>query len=190
MNQNIINTQNNLNNNNFINMTMPQIQMNTFYNQQNHYNNNNNNKVNIIDCFEFKKETKFLTGDDQMYCKNCMQTCDFLVYNHLKTGPEILIIFIKREKNKNSDIKFYFCEYLDLDNYIESKKNILKYKLIGVINEFIDNNKEKRYIAYCLDPITHIWLKYNDENIENVKNNEKEVVDSGKPHVLFYQLKK
>ena len=124
-----------------------------------------------------------------MYCNRCKTTCDFKVCNYLETGPEILIIFIKREKNKNSDIKFNFCEYLNLDKYIENQNKIWRYKLIGVINEFSDNNNnmEKSYIAYCLDPITHIWLKYNDENIDNVENFQKEVVDSGKPHVLFYQ---
>ena len=188
INPNIVNTQNNLNDNNFINMTMPQIQMNPFYNQQNSNNNINNNEVNIYDCFEFKREIKYMTGDNQIYCNCCQRTCDFKVCNNLETGPEILIIFIKREKNKNSDIKFNFCECLNLDNYIENKNKILRYKLIGVINEFSDNNNmEKSYIAFCLDPIIHIWLKYNDENIDNVENFKKEVVDSGKPHVLFYQ---
>ena len=166
---------------------MPQIQMNPIYNQQSENNNINNNEVNIFDCFEYKRRIKCMTGDDQMYCNMCRQNCDFEVCNILKTGPEILIIFIKREKNKNSDIKFNFCEKLNLDNYIEDKNESLIYRLIGVINEFSDNNMEVCYIAYCLDPITHEWLKCKDENITDVQNFQEEVIDSGKPHVLFYQ---
>ena len=99
MNPNIIDTHNNLNDNNFTNMTMPQIQMNPVYGQQSDNNNINNNEVNIYDCFEYKREIKLMTGDDQMYCNNCKMTCDFTTCNILETGPEILIIFIKREKS-------------------------------------------------------------------------------------------
>ena len=79
---------------------------------------------------------------------------------------------------------------MNLNNFIENKRSSFNYRLIGVINEFSDNNMEECYVAYCLDPITHKWLKCKDEDITDIQNFHEEVIDSGKPHVLFYQRAK
>ena len=43
------------------------------------------------------------------------------------------------------------------------------------------------FIAYCRDPITEKWYKYNDTIINKVNNFQNEVINFGNPNSLFYQ---
>ena len=43
------------------------------------------------------------------------------------------------------------------------------------------------FIAYCRDPLTEKWHKYNDAIVSDVENFEKEVINSYMPYLLFYQ---
>ena len=43
------------------------------------------------------------------------------------------------------------------------------------------------FIAYCLDPISKNWYKYNDEIVSQVEDFQKEVIDYAMPYLLFDQ---
>ena len=43
------------------------------------------------------------------------------------------------------------------------------------------------FSAYCRDPITEKWYKYNDAIVNEVNNFQNEVINFANPYLLFYQ---
>ena len=74
-------------------------------------------------------------------------------------------------------------------NYIQLKNTGCKYKLIGIITHIGENEMGGHFIAYCKDPISMSWLKYNDDIVWDVqdKDFQSEVINFSKPYILFYQ---
>ena len=52
------------------------------------------------------------------------------------------------------------------------------------------NEQSGNFIASCLSPIDGKWYQYNDENVREIINFEKEVLTNSKPYILFYQRNK
>jgi ubiquitin C-terminal hydrolase len=152
--------------------------------------NNYNNVVNIYDCFDYDRKVNLMTGENSMYCNKCKKTCDFYMSTKLITGPKILIIILNRGKGIEFNVKINFFEILNLSNYIEFN-NIdntgCNYKLIGVITHIGESGMGGHFIAYCRDPISDGWHKYNDAIVTDVINFQTEVIDFAMPYLLFYQ---
>ena len=102
------------------------------------------------------------------------------------TGPEILIIILNRGKGIEFDVKIIFEEELNLRNYIQFNDKS-SYQLIGVITHIGESSMSGHFIAYCKDPITDKWYKYNDAMVNEVENFQKEVINFAMPYLLFYQ---
>jgi ubiquitin C-terminal hydrolase len=176
MHMNFINFMGN-NNNNFM------IMNNNFFLQ----NNLQTNIVDIFDCFNYDAKQNVMSGQNAMYCNYCRITCDCYMKTYLVTGPEILILLLNRGKGIEFDVKLNFTEYLDLSNYIEYKNTGYYYKLIGVITHIGENNMGGHFIAYCRDPLTEKWHKYNDAIVSEVSDFQNEVINFAMPYLLFYQ---
>ena len=43
------------------------------------------------------------------------------------------------------------------------------------------------FVAFCKDPITKTWYRFNDAIVDPVENFQKEVIDFAMPYLLFYQ---
>ena len=159
------------------------------YNQYNTYNSNiiNNNVVSIYDCFNYDKNIIYMNGNNRMYCNNCKMNTNSSQATNLMTSPETLIIILNRGKGIQFNVKIIFEEYLNLDNYIYYKNTGYKYKLIGVITHIGENGMGGHFIAYCREPKTDSWSKYNDAIVSDVKEFQKEVIDFATPYLLFYQ---
>ena len=156
--------------------------------QQDSSNNNNinNNEVNIYDCFEYYRKINYMTEDEVMHCEFCKATSYFSERTDLTTGPEVLFIILNKPKKTNCNIKFNFCEYLDLSFYIELKNLGCNYNLIGTIINFWES--EKQYVvAYCRDPLSERWYKYNDEIVSEINDFQNEVINSSIPDLLIYK---
>ena len=160
---------------------------NQCYNDINNQNKfiNNNNMINIYHCFDYYRKTKYLIGEDSIYCNNCKIIGDYSICSFLVTGPQILILLFNSEIAKEFNINIYFEEYLNLSNYIEYKNTGCNYKLIGVITYIEESNKDGNYIAYCKDPINNKWYKYNDEIVNFIENFQ--VINSVVPYLLLYE---
>ena len=156
------------------------------YNYLNNYINNNNNSVNIYDCFNYDRKNNIMSGENSMYCNNCKINCNASMYTYLVTGPEILILLLNRGKGIQFDVKINFEENLNLYNYIEYKDTGFNYKLIGVITHIGESSMSGHFIAYCRDPITEKWFKYNDAIVTEIKD-FREVINFAMPYLLFYQ---
>ena len=102
------------------------------------------------------------------------------------TGPEILIIILNRGKGIEFDVKIIFEEDLNLKDYIQFNDKS-SYQLIGVITHIGESSMSGHFIAYCKDPITGKWYKYNDAMVNEVENFQKEVINFAMPYLLFYQ---
>ena len=158
----------------------------SFYNSM--FNiNMSNNVVNIYDCFDYDRRPNIMNGQNSIYCNFCKANCSAMMATYLTTGPEILILLLNRGKGIQFNVKIDFGEYLNLYNYIEMKNTGFNYKLIGVITHYGESSMSGHFIAYCRDPITSLWHKYNDSIVSDVNNFQYEVINVGMPYLLFYQ---
>ena len=155
---------------------------NQFYNF-----NYNNNFVDIYDCFNYDNKINSMSGDNSMYCNYCKNTCRSSMCTILTTGPEILILLLNRGKGKEFNVKINFYDKLDLTKYIQYKNTGCKYKLIGVITHMGESGMSGHFIAYCLDPISKYWYKYNDAIVTLVTDFQNEIINYAMPYLLFYQ---
>jgi len=155
------------------------------------FKNNNiiNNPVNIYDCFDYDRKVNFMYGENSMYCNYCRQNTNCKMCTSLTTGPEILILLLNRGHGIEFNVKINFMEELDLSNYIEYKNTGFKYKLIGVISHIGESGMGGHFIAYCKDPISQLWYKYNDAIVSEVQEQDfqREVINFAMPYLLFYQ---
>ena len=162
----------------------------TYYNNLNNNNFNNNlinNEVSIYDCFNYDRKKNFMSGENSMYCNYCKVTYSSIMYTYLVTSPEILIILLNRGNGIEFNVKINFEEYISLYNYIEYKENGFNYRLIGVITHIGESSMSGHFIAYCRDPITEKWYKYNDAIVNEVIDFQEEVINFADPYLLFYQ---
>ena len=128
-----------------------------------------------------------MDGQNLIYCNNCRMNCIGYMQTYLVTGPEILILLLNRGKGIEFDVKIQFYEELNLFHYIEYKQTGYNYKLIGVITHIGESSMSGHFIAYCRDPISDKWHKYNDAIVSEVNNFENEVINFAIPYLLFYQ---
>ncbi len=56
-----------------------------------------------------------------------------------------------------------------------------------MITHYGESSMSGHFIAYCRDPITNLWHKYNDSIVSDVNNFQYEVINVGMPYLLFYQ---
>jgi len=158
------------------------------------FKNNNqmnfiNQPVNIYDCFNYDRKVNLMFGENSMYCNYCKQNSNCKMCTCLTTGPEILILLLNRGQGIEFKVKINFMEDLDLSNYIQYKNTGVKYKLIGVITHIGESGMGGHFIAYCKDPISQSWYKYNDAIVSDVQEQDfqKEVINFAMPYLLFYQ---
>ena len=154
------------------------------------YNFNNNyiaNEVTIYDCFEYDRKINLMSGANTMYCNYCKRNSNCYICTNLITCPEILIILLNRGHGIEFNIKINFPEILNLYNYIELKNTGVNYQLIGVITHIGESSMSGHFIAYCKDPISTLWHKYNDAMVNEVSNFQNEVINFAMPYLLFYQ---
>ena len=156
------------------------------YNQINNYNNIPK-EVSIYDCFEYDRKMNNMIGQNQMYCNYCKANTNCIMVTKLVTGPEVLILLLNRGKGLEFDVKINFVEYLNLENYIEKKNTGYYYELLGVITHIGENGQGGHFIAYCRDPFTNVWSKYNDAIVTEVNNFKNDILDFANPYLLFYQ---
>ena len=192
--------QNNFNNfqlfnnnmNNIYNMSS-MINMSNMSNISNISNINNinnmvmSNEVSIYDCFDYDQKMNYMIGQNKMYCNFCKNNNDCVMRTTLVTGPDVLILLLNRGKGIQYNVKINFVEYLNLEKYIEFKDTGFNYELFGVITHIGESGQGGHFIAYCRDPYTNVWSKFNDAIVTEVKSFKEEILDFANPYLLFYQ---
>ena len=145
-------------------------------------------QVNIYDCFLFNQKVNNMIDNNAKFCKYCKNTANYSIKKVFCTGAEILIIILNNEKTFK--VKFNFFEEINLLNFIEMNQTGFNYGLIGVISNLGGTDINDHFIAFCKNPITREWYKYDDSIVTPVDNFKSEIIDSVMPNILFYEKKK
>ena len=148
-------------------------------------NNNNIDKLTINDCFDYYQNEKKI--ENNIFCKRCNQLTNIIISYKLFNAPNILIIILNRGKPNSYNIKIEFGIEIELTDYIQFKQNKIIYNLYGVVTHLGKSGDEGHFVAACKNVIDNLWYKYNDSNILKISNIQNEVLDYGKPYILFYQ---
>ena len=83
----------------FLEFPLEEIHKFKYNNYQYNYNNNFiSNEVNIYDCFEYDRKVNLMSGGNSKYCNYCQRNSNYLMCTSLVTGPEILIILLRRSE--------------------------------------------------------------------------------------------
>ena len=150
-------------------------------------NMNMPNEVSIYDCFDYEQKINYMIGQNKMYCNYCKTNNDCMMNTTLVTGPDVLILLLNRGKGIQFNVKINFVEYLNLEKYIEIKNTGFNYELLGVITHIGESGQGGHFIAYCRDPFTGAWSKFNDAIVTEIKSFQNEILNFANPYLLFYQ---
>ena len=152
-------------------------------------NSNQINELTLMDCFNFYQKPELFTGADRNYCNKCKQIWDSFYIYRIFSFPKVLIIILSRFRN-NNNVKINFTEIIDITQFASLKNGKNIYYLYGVVSKFGENFPNYHYVAFCKNIIDDKWYKYDDAVVTEVNNFQKEIVDFGKPCILFYKKMK
>ena len=144
-------------------------------------NKRSNESINLINCFKFFRDSE---KESSFYCLNCEDEMDGIIEHKLCSLPNIIIIFLERDKNDpNYNIKI--DEEIDLREFYDTKYNYPAigstiYTLIGVTILYSFHT-----IALCKHFNGNYYL-FNDTNCSksSIKRIKNEV-----PYLVFYKKK-
>ena len=163
------------------------------FKNQNNYYYNINNEITLYECLDFYKKIDFMSSsNNNFYCNYCKMNSNYAKMTEISTGPSIFIfLFYYKNEIKQKD-KIKFEKDLNLYNYIKFQETGYNYKLIGIITYNGKVGMGGHYIAYCSDPISNEWYKYDNEKINKI--NIIQLVDINSlitnynmPYILFYK---
>lgn len=142
---------------------------------------------NIYNGFDDFEKPQILTGNNTINCINCKKPCEAENFCKIIQSPNILVINIDYDCNKNnkpSNVEFE--ETIDITKYVFNSKEHLKYKITCVCT-LLDNSESKNknhYIAYCKNNMNNQWFKFDDSFCSQCEAKE---IYKGIPHLLFYR---
>jgi len=143
-------------------------------------NNNkyNNYFVTLEDCFKYNLKQSNI---ECKYCHYPSKQAYYFIF------PTILILILDRGNENLSNIKLIFEEIIDITQYsiqaVGTDKDKKIYNLYAVLAH-IDQN---HFVALCKNPKDNNWYRFDDENIVQINDFQKEVINFGNPDILFYQ---
>jgi len=153
-------------------------------------------KISIYDCLECFSTEEQLDANNKWYCPNCKEFVQAQKKMDLYKLPTILIIHLKRFKNKAQtiwgstakidDYIDYQMTGLDLRKYTRASPEIAGggiYDLFAVSNHF-GGLSGGHYTATCYNPVVNKWLYFNDSSV--YATGEEDVCSSA-GYVLFYR---
>ena len=128
-------------------------------------------------CFKYFNEVY----DQDLFdcdCDRCRKKTKHKINKYLFNLPNILIISVNKENDRNDEYVFSFPEKLNLKNFI------YKYNLIGAISH---KENRKEYYAFCKQNISNKWYKCCDLNIIDICSNPINEILNQNVDVLIYE---
>jgi len=150
-------------------------------------NNYQKKTFNIYNGFDDFEKPEILTGNNTIVCINCKKPCEAENSCKIIQSPNILVINIDYDGNKNnkpSNVEFE--ETIDITKYVFNSKEHLKYKITCVCT-LLDKSESKNknhFIAFCKNKMNNQWFKFDDSFC--IQCDSKEIY-TGIPHLLFYE---
>jgi len=145
------------------------------------------NILNVYECFNCLNRIKMkLDFNKFIVCEKCKSYSKFEESKTFYEVPNNLVIMFDRGENNENGLLIYFEERIKFEKW-NVENNIKKeYYLVGAINEIIDNNGKKKYIAFIKKNNIWVCCDINNENNEVVINDFKIIRETGKIISLFY----
>eukprot|EP01022_Parablepharisma_sp_SALTPOND_P006781 TRINITY_DN1273_c0_g1_i1.p1 TRINITY_DN1273_c0_g1~~TRINITY_DN1273_c0_g1_i1.p1 ORF type:complete len:1282 (+),score=171.25 TRINITY_DN1273_c0_g1_i1:4387-8232(+) len=153
-------------------------------------------KISLYDCLECFSTEEQLDQNNMWFCPKCKKHVQAKKKMDLYKLPTILIIHLKRFKNKQlsiwgshkkiDDFIDYQMTGLDLKKYTLASPEVAGgcvYDLFAVSNHF-GGLSGGHYTATCYNSAVNKWLYFNDSSVYNA--GEEDVVSSA-GYVLFYR---
>lgn len=141
-----------------------------------YYNKYNNNFVKLEDCFKYNLKQ---IDTKCKLCNNPSKQAYYIIF------PKILILILDRGNKNLSKIKLIFEETIDITQY--SVENRGKDKIIYYLYAVLAHIDQNHFVALCKNPKDKTWYRFDDENIVQINDFQKEVINFGNPDILFYQ---
>lgn len=146
-------------------------------------------RCSLGECLKLFLKEERLTGSSRWRCPRCKVDRDAVKKIDIWRLPRILLIGLNRFVYKgqwrekiNSYVDFP-TRNLDLNPYLEGPKSIKSsYRLYATSNHSgtLDGG---HYTAYCRNPCTEKWFKYDDDHVSEIKESD---VKSSLAYVLYY----
>ncbi|CAC5425634.1 USP8 [Mytilus coruscus] len=146
-------------------------------------------RCRLDDCLrQFLKEEK-MTGSSRWRCPRCKVDRDSVKKIDIWKLPRILLIGLNRFvyegqwRQKISSYVDFPVQNLNLDSVVQSPTSTKsKYNLYGISNHYgtMDGG---HYTAFCRNPCTKRWYKYDDEQVYDMSESD---VKSSAAFVLYY----
>ena len=153
----------------------------------NNFMMNNSNIVNLYDCFSYNQKIDLFTGENKNYCNICRKLWDSEYSSTIFSSPNILVLILNRGKNNVFKVDLDFTETIDISQFVLTKNEPLIYNLYGVITHLGESGPNAHFVATCKSPVDNIWYRYNDAIVNPISNFQKDILNYGKPYILFYQ---
>ena len=127
-------------------------------------------------------------------CSNCNNSSEVYKSKKMFKSPKLLFININRfenngyftKKNNNEiDIPFLLNIKEYYDTYINEEENYT-YGLKGYIEHLGNSKNGGHYTATCYDDEIGKWFYYDDNNIYQIKNNNK--INKNNGYILLYEI--
>ena len=96
----------------------------------------------------------------------------------IATGPDILIFLFYYKNEIKQNVKIKIEKELSLYNYMKFPNTGYNFKLIGIITYNGQVGMGGHYIAYCSDPISNEWYKFDNEKINKINIFQLEDINS------------
>ena len=160
-------------------------------------NYNNQNDFNLIkDGFEREYNYgKPLEPDkaERVYCERCLTYQKHLEFNRYYVMNHHLIISFIRGNDYKNYTKIDFEENINLQNYVDEKRELINFYLVGSINRIGSKEEEnEKFIYFVRDRNNYnYWTIYNNGSqklLESAPINE--IKNTGQIILLFYNNKK
>ena len=157
-------------------------------------NRNNNEQFDIInDGFAYEyNNAKDLDPDkpERVYCERCLTYQKHVEFNRYYMMNHQLIISFIRGTNFKNESSINFNEELDLEPYVDEKKDSPKnYYLVGSINRIIDKNNIEKFIYFTRDPDNDNYWHRDDDLLPLNSAPINEIKNKGQIIMLFYNNK-
>jgi len=154
-------------------------------------NTNQSNETDEEHNEENNEDNENNEDDNRWFCDKCNDKVNAITKNTIWNLPPYLIISLGRYQYFPKLMKIttpviYPLENLDMSKYYSGfRNNSMKYNLYAVSNHW-GNTNGGHYTAFRKHPISNKWYLYNDNQVIEVQNPEKNIVNQG-AYCLFYQ---
>ncbi|XP_048242717.1 ubiquitin carboxyl-terminal hydrolase 8-like [Haliotis rufescens] len=145
-------------------------------------------KCSLRECIQKFISPEMMTGSCKWKCPKCRVERDAVKKIDIWKLPPILLIGLNRfvsdgmwTQKSTSYVDFPVGD-LDMREYVSDPKSTTKYNLYGISNHY-GTMEGGHYTAYCRNPCTKKWYKYDDHEVYEMSSSN---VKTSAAFVLYY----